>query len=291
MSSRDPDYLIHRTKDLPFCWRCPNCNKLNFGVHTVTSSAPGYHTVFKANEDSRRALVEEQADDILDQRALDAILCTENRRFDLLNFRYRCTQCREIPPWSRLPQVLPEWFITIRFLCLAVSLLLIGFILYTDKYRTMVYPFLGVSGGLYILLFAAGSYKVHRTGAKVASAVSRLPAGSVPVMAKDRRELLLRLLGDGLITAAEARENGLSARDQADASKLISASYAREAKQLKTRLFIRDAVIAVIVAAALGIFVYSQCSRVRNAQAPADTETAVPTAADAGAVSAFMIRD
>ena len=282
-------YTLNGTRGVPFGWRCPGCKKLNIGAHKVKASASYDDRGFRVNLDSRKEKAKEQMDAALEKVALKAIYNTENRRFDKLNFTDKCAQCGEVPPWSDLPVTLPKWLTTVRGLCLAAAIILAIITAMSKSPRqNEMYLSAGVFAALFVVILLAGWIKKRKALSDAMPDIEKLPPESLPHMALNGPELLLRLKQDGLLSVEEARELGVSTNDWTNT---ISANYRARAEQYKKDQRKKAIIIAVIVAIAVAIFGYTQYNGSQFSQWQAVMDSANLLAADPGAGSAYIVQE
>ena len=286
-------YTLNGSRGVPFGWRCPNCKHLNIGVHRVKASSSYDDRGFRVNLDKRKEKAKEQMDKALEKISLKTILLTENRRFDKVVYTDKCAQCGEVPPWSNLPLTLPKFVTTFRTLCLvaAIALLIIGSFAKTDN-QPLMYKLAAGFAVLFGLLLLVGWLKKRKALSEAMPAINALQPENLPHMAMTGPELLSRLNEDGVLTPEEATASGLTPnRSEAGSMYTISKRYESQAEEFKKNQRKKSIVIALVIAAAIGLIGYAQYNSSQTKQWQAGMVAADLFTANPNAGSAFIVQE
>lgn len=243
-------YNCTGSRNIPLAWRCSKCGTLVFDAYRIT--ATGSHR----NKDRAEELMR----NLLEDNAQKTVLNVENRRFDKVRFKSKCSKCNDIPLWSNLPAIPPKALSILRNLALAAAVILTVLSISSSTTRQETALWSLVAAALFAALALVCLLTKRKMLEEKAAAVDALPPENRPWLAPTGPQLTRRLTEEHILTADEMTALGIIGSSDMDYGRSLSQEYRVRAESLKTKdrsRQIRNIVITVIALTVLSVFQFN----------------------------------
>lgn len=218
----------------------------------------------------------------LEEAALNTVLDVENRRFDRIRFKNKCSNCSYTPSWSNLSRIPPMVFIILRNLALVAAVFLA---IQHEVLWSLIATALFAALTLICLLTKRGMLE------EKAHALNVIPLENRPWLAPTWPELKQRIADDHIFTAEEMNAFGSTGTFDIGYGRKLSEEYSIKAKSRKSEDRSRQFKKNVIFIIALAIFGGFQFSTIWTAGWDGRMEAANLFTANPQAGNKFVVQE